>query len=104
MLQDSLLDISSSSTNYYVQPFDISLNQSNTHTVLNDSTSKMNTSFDFYIIRISVEHKNFETDGMLNVKYLTDFLSKCIIFIFDLYESQDIFYIFILDTNPDFNI
>jgi len=88
ILQDSLLDISSSSTNYYVQPFDMSINQNNTHNVLNDSTSKINTSFDFYIIRISVEHKNFETDGMLKVKYLkSGFLCKCIIFIFDLYES-----------------
>lgn len=69
----------------------MSLNQNNTQNVLNDSTSKINTSFDFYIIRISVEHKNFETDGMLNVKYLKSrFLCKCIILI--------------LDINPDSNI
>lgn len=67
-LQDSLFDLSSSSSSYSMKSFDISLNGShNTNTLVkqNVTNSTLNTSPDFYIIRITVDANNVETDGML---------------------------------------
>jgi len=66
-LQDSLLDLSSSSSSYSLQSFDMSLNGSNnTNIIVKNSVnnSTFNTSSDFYIIRITVDADNVETDGM----------------------------------------
>lgn len=70
VFQDSLLDLSSSSSSYSLQSFDISLNGSNnTNTLVKNSinNSTFNTSSDFYIIRITVDADNVDTDGKLNL-------------------------------------
>lgn len=69
MFQDSLLDLSSSSSSYSLQSFDVSLNGSNnTNTLVKNSinNSTFNTSSDFYIIRITVDADNVDTDGKLD--------------------------------------
>ncbi|XP_026817312.1 ral guanine nucleotide dissociation stimulator-like 1 isoform X3 [Rhopalosiphum maidis] len=69
--QDSLLDLSSSSSSYSLQSFDMSLNGSNnTNIIVKNSVnnSTFNTSSDFYIIRITVDADNVETDGVVLYK------------------------------------
>lgn len=69
-LQDSLFDMSSASSNFSLQSFDMSLNGSNNTNVIvkncvNNPT--FNTSSDFYIIRITIDNVNVDTDGKYNL-------------------------------------
>lgn len=62
-------DLSSSSSNFSLQSFDMSLNGSqntNDKSCVNNST--FNTSSDFYIIRITIDDINLDTEGNLFFK------------------------------------
>ncbi|XP_050439024.1 ral guanine nucleotide dissociation stimulator-like 1 isoform X2 [Adelges cooleyi] len=69
--QDSLLDLSSSSSSYSLQSFDMSISGSNNtnQSVKNSiNNSTFNTTSDFYIIRITLDAVNVETDGVVMYK------------------------------------
>lgn len=62
--------MSSASSNFSLQSFDMSLNGSNNTNVIvkncvNNPT--FNTSSDFYIIRITIDNVNIDTDGKYNL-------------------------------------
>ncbi|XP_050530881.1 ral guanine nucleotide dissociation stimulator isoform X2 [Daktulosphaira vitifoliae] len=69
--QNSLLDLSSSSSSYSLHSFDMSISGSNNiiHSVKNSiNNSTFNTTSDFYIIRITVDAENVATDGVVLYK------------------------------------